>query len=267
MSKNCREYFHVILVGTVILISVIGMVRFKRLEELSGLPIHDHYFYVFQLIFLLTVGYIVIRWFFNLWKQYQILKNDKNEAELMLLKSKVDPHFFFNTLNNLYGLAIEKSDKTPEVILKLSEIMRYTIYEGAEAVVSIQKEVTYLEQYIEIHLLRYKKDVTISFKKEISDDQLKIAPLLFIMLLENAIKHGVESMITNAYIKINLKVKSNVVSFQIENNFKSNIQNKNEDGIGLKNLKKRLQLLYHNKHQLILHSNNDVFNAMLEIKL
>ena len=267
MSKYFREYFHTILVGTIVLISIIGMVRFKRLEELSGLPIHDHYFYVFQLLFLLTVGYIVIRWFFNLWKQYQALKNDRNEAELMLLKSKIDPHFFFNTLNNLYGLAIEKSDKAPEVILKLSEIMRYTIYEGAEAVVPLQKEVTYLEQYIEIHLLRYKKEVTISFKKEIDDDQLKIAPLLFIMLLENAIKHGLESMITNAYIKINLSVKRRVVSFEIENNFKSNIKNENREGLGLKNLKKRLQLLYHNKHQLILTSDHDVFKAILEIKV
>ncbi|WP_299900797.1 histidine kinase [uncultured Aquimarina sp.] len=267
MSKRYREYFHAILVGTIILISVIGMVRFKRLEELSGLPIHDYYFYVFQLIFLLTIGYIIIRWFFNLWKQYQTLKNDKNKAELMLLKSKVDPHFFFNTLNNLYGLAIEKSEKAPDVILKLSEIMRYTIYQGAEDVVSIQQEVTYLEQYIEIHLLRYKKDVAISFKKDIDDYHLKIAPLLLIMLLENAIKHGVESMITNAYVKINLSVKSSTLSFEIENNFKSNTKNENKEGIGLKNLKKRLQLLYHKKHQLTLSGDHDVFKANLEIKL
>lgn len=267
MSKRFREYFHVILVGTVILISVIGMVRFKRLEELSGLPIHDHYFYVFQLVFLFTIGYIVIRWFFNLWKQYQTLKNDKNEAELMLLKSKVDPHFFFNTLNNLYGLALEKSDKAPEVILKLSEIMRYTIYEGSEAVVSLQQEVTYLERYIEIHLLRYKKEVTISFQKDIDNHQLKIAPLLFIMLLENAIKHGLESMITDAYIKIDLSVNRGTVSFEIENNFKSTTDNKDKVGIGLKNLRKRLQLLYHKKHQLILSSNHDVFKVILEIKV
>ncbi|MBW1298567.1 sensor histidine kinase [Aquimarina litoralis] len=263
MSKYFRKYFYTIIIGTLILVSIIGMIRFKRLEELSGLEIHDHYFYLFQFIFLILVGCLVIKWLFSLWKQYQTLKNDKNEAELMLLKSKIDPHFFFNTLNNLYGLAIEKSDKTPEVILKLSQIMRYTIYEGEQQTVTLKKEIEHLEQYIEIHQLRYKKEVHISFEKFIDNDQIKIAPLLFIMLLENAIKHGVESMISKAYIKISLSVRKNKVHFEIENNFKS--KSKDKEGIGLKNLRKRLQLLYYRKHELILNSNDDVFKAILKI--
>lgn len=248
-----------------IIISLIGMVRFKRLGEMSRLEIHDYYFRVFQLVFFLSIVFFVVRWVFNLWKEYQTLKNDKNEAELMLLKSKIDPHFFFNTLNNLYGLAIEKSDQAPEVILKLSEIMRYTIYEGEHKYVTLKKEIEYLEQYLEIHKLRYKKQVDIFFEQKIDDDQVKIAPLMFIILLENAIKHGAESMVDSAYIRINLTVMGNDVCFGIENNFKSRTEK--VTGIGLKNLRRRLQLLYPKRHELVMISRETEYKAILKIKI
>ncbi len=248
-----------------IIISLIGMVRFKRLGEMSRLEVHDYYFHVFQLVFFLSLGFFIVRWAFNLWKEYQTLKNDKNEAELMLLKSKIDPHFFFNTLNNLYGLAIEKSDQAPEVILKLSEIMRYTIYEGEHKYVTLKKEIEYLKQYLEIHKLRYKKQVDICFEQKIDNDQVKIAPLMFIILLENAVKHGVESLACSAYININLTVVENEVCFEIENNFKSRTEK--VAGIGLKNLRRRLQLLYPKRHELLMISRETVYKAILKIKI
>ncbi len=240
------------------------MLIYKGKEERSGSEFDGNIFGIFQLLFFLTIGYIIFSWIFNLWKQYQQLKNDKTEAELALLKSKIDPHFFFNTLNNLYGLAIKKSDEAPQVILKLSEIMRYTIYEGENKIVLLKDEISYLEQYIEIHKIRYKKTVSINFTKTIDDEAIAVAPLLFIMLLENAFKHGVESLTNNAYIQIDLIVKNKVITFRIENNFeeKENIKT----GIGIENLKRRLQLTYPKRHQLSINKKASIYSAKLIIK-
>ncbi|SHJ20044.1 sensor histidine kinase [Aquimarina spongiae] len=263
MLRIFRKYTTFIAVALLIA-ELFGMLHFKRMEELSGLEIHDNYFYLFQYLFIFTFGYLVLRWLFRLWKEYRSLKNDKNEAELMLLKSRVDPHFFFNTLNNLYGLAIEKSDRAPEVILKLSEVMRYTIYEGENDYVTLKNEIEYLETYLEIHKLRYQKKVRISFKIQIDDIEIKIAPLMLIMLLENAIKHGVESMVDNAYIDMDLKATKNTVFFQIINNFKPVIRG--AKGIGLSNLKKRLQLIYPKRHELLLKKGEGTYQATLKIQ-
>ena len=115
------------------------------------------------------------------------LKNEKAKAELALLKSQINPHFLFNSLNNLYGLTIEKSDDAPTVVLKLSDMLRYTIYEGQENIVPLKEEVNYLQNYIELHKIRHQKSVDIVFDYEI-DESIRVAPLLFIILLENAFK-------------------------------------------------------------------------------
>ncbi|NAS30750.1 sensor histidine kinase [Flavobacteriaceae bacterium R38] len=265
MISFIKKYRHIIISVILILISFYGMAVFKGLSEQSSSDIPEIYFGVFQTLFLLTLGYIILSWLFNLWKQYRQLKNDKNEAELALLKSKIDPHFFFNTLNNLYGLAIKKSDDAPKAILKLSEIMRYTIYEGENETVAIKDEANYLEQYIEIHQLRYKKKVSILFEKNIDDESIKIAPLLFIMLLENAFKHGVESLTDNAYVKINLMVKNSIVTFLVKNNYES--KEKSGKNIGLENLKRRLQLIYPKHHKLIITPEASVYKVKLTIRL
>ncbi len=260
-----KKHLRTLILGVLLLSSLWGMLVYKRLGELSRLEIHDNIFGIFQLLFLLTLGYIIFSWFFNLWKQYKQLKNDKATAELALLKSKIDPHFFFNTLNNLYGLAIKKSDEAPQVILKLSEIMRYTIYEGENETVLLKDEISYLEQYIEIHKIRYKKTVDIRFTRTIDEEGISVAPLLFIMLLENAFKHGVESLTNNAYIKVELTVKNKVLTFSVENNF--DLKENPQTGIGIENLKRRLQLIYPKRHQLLLNKEAPIYNAKLIIKL
>lgn len=247
------------------LVSVVGMARYKMLEEQYDTAIYSFYFELFRVLFILTISVLMISWLFGLWKQYQQLRNDKAKAELLLLKSKIDPHFFFNTLNNLYGLAIEKSDETPAVILKLSEIMRYTIYEGDHDTVSILDEVNYLEKYIEIHQIRYKKKVAISFEKELAHEEAKIAPLLFIILLENAFKHGVDSMTDEAYINIKLVVHKDEVSFTVENNYEA--QQNDDKGIGIDNLQNRLRLLYPAQHSLQIENENGVYCAQLKLQI
>ena len=193
------------------------------------------------------------------------LKNEQTQAELLHLRSQSNPHFFFNTLNNLYGLTIKNSKQAPEVILKLSEMMRYTIYQGEKSSVTIKNEITYLENYIELHKIRYKKSVLITFNHTI-DETLTIAPLLSINLLENAFKHGVDTLEEDAFIKISLTSDAKVIYFFIENNFDETEKNQTK-GIGLTNLKRRLSLLYPKKHTLKFTRLNNIYNVTLKISL
>lgn len=187
------------------------------------------------------------------------LKSESIKAELMLLKSQVSPHFFFNTLNNLYGLVAKDAFKAQELILKLSEMMRYSIYEGPKETVTIQDETVFLKNYIELHKMRYHKQITIDFNCDV-DENRKVVPLLFIILLENAFKHGVENLRGNAYIKIHLTASQNQMHFKVENNFE---KNENKPGIGLKNLKRRLELTYPNKHKLTFSVTENIYQAQL----
>lgn len=214
-------------------------------------------------LFLIPIPIIAALWIFEQWKWAQTLKAEKSKAELALLKSQVNPHFFFNTLNNLYSLAVNKSDKTAEVILKLSEMMRHTIYEGQKDRVSLDEEIDYLKRYIELHQIRYQKDVDITFNAP-ETSTLEIAPLLFIILLENAFKHGVESQINDAFVHINLEVENANICFTIKNNFDAGSLRK-DMGIGLENLKQRLELQYQNRYTLNEETENDTYTASLEI--
>jgi len=190
------------------------------------------------------------------------LKNEKMKAELMLLKSQVSPHFFFNTLNNLYGLVAKNPQKAQELILKLSDMMRYSIYEGEKDTVGLQEEVDFLKNYIELHKMRYHKEIYVDFICAV-DENRKVVPLLFIILLENAFKHGVENLRKNTYIKMNLSTSENEICFTIENNYE---KAENQSGIGLKNLKRRLELIYLNQHELTFLITENVYQAQLILK-
>ena len=204
-------------------------------------------------------------WLYEQWRWLKTLKAAKTKSELALLKSQVNPHFFFNTLNNLYGLVVEKSPQAPEMVLKLSEMMRYTIYETKEDLVSLTDEIDYLKNYIELHKIRYRKKVDIRFTHDI-DERTRLAPMLFIVLLENALKHGVESLAENAYIHINLKTEENRIIFDIENNYGSKVSGQ-RTGIGLDNLKKRLQHYYRDRHELKIEKKDTTYLAHLELFL
>jgi len=193
------------------------------------------------------------------------LKNEKAKAELLHLKSQVNPHFFFNTLNNLYGLVGADTKKAQELILKLSDMMRYSIYEGEKEVVTLKAEVDYLKNYIELHKMRYHKEIDVKVEVQIEDDY-KVMPLLFIILLENAFKHGIENLSKDAYVHINVNTKNNKVFFEIENNFDTTLP-KEDKGIGLKNLKRRLELVYPKKHSLSFSTTENIYKAKLELKL
>lgn len=215
-------------------------------------------------IFFVPIPLFFLVWVFEQWKWLQNLKNEKAKTELSLLRTQINPHFFFNTLNNLYALTIKNSKQAPDVILKLSDMMRYTIYEGEKETVKLLDEIEYLNNYIELHKIRYKKSVEISFNYKDVNHHLTIAPLLYIMLLENSFKHGIDTLTENAFININLYDTNDAIFFVIENNFDPNEINKTK-GIGLENLKKRLSLLYNNKHELTIDISNNVYKTTLKI--
>jgi len=214
----------------------------------------------FTLLFI-TIAY----WVFKQIKSIIRLKNEKEKTELLHLKSQVNPHFFFNTLNNLYGL-MEKDSKEREMVLKLSDMMRYSIYEGQKDWVTLKEELDYLKNYIELQEIRYHKKSDVQFNSQIENPEARIMPLLFIILVENAFKHGLENLEKDAYIHINLTEKDNNVNFTIENNFELQ-QSTNTEGIGLKNLQRRLALVYPNKHALSFDVNTNSYKVELSLKL
>ncbi|WP_299217235.1 histidine kinase [uncultured Aquimarina sp.] len=216
-------------------------------------------------VMFLMVLVFILNWLIRQIKSIIRLKNEKTKTELLHLKSQVNPHFFFNTLNNLYGLVEEDSKKAQELILKLSDMMRYSIYEGEHDFVTINKEIEYLQNYIELHKMRYHKKTDVQFNCNIEDKKSKIMPLLFIILLENAFKHGLENLRENAFVRLNLTSTAKEIHFEIENNFDTTELAK-EPGIGLKNLKRRLELVYPKKHFLSFAVTEDVYKVQLTLE-
>ncbi len=179
----------------------------------------------------------------------QFLMKEKLEAELNFLKSQINPHFLFNTLNNIYSLARKKSDKTPEVVVKLSKLLRFVLYENKNQYIYVEKELEFLKNYVELHKIRYDDRLKIVFKNQIDDRNSKIKPLLLMPFVENAFKHGVYHSTGRSYIYIELIVLKNKLTFKVENSFDPDCQNiEEEDGIGLKNLKRQLELMYPKYH-------------------
>jgi hypothetical protein len=187
-------------------------------------------------------------------KQQRLLKleEEKKSMELKVLKNQLNPHFLFNTLNNLYTLTLKKDDKAPEVIAKLSEILDFVLYRCNEDYVSIEKEITLIENYIDLEKLRYSENrLDILFAKNIQQSN-KISPLIILTFIENAFKHGVINETEKATIRLNLESKKSQIIFSIENTKPKNDFEKISDKskIGLTNVRKQLDLLYPKKHQL-----------------
>jgi two-component system LytT family sensor kinase len=177
----------------------------------------------------------------------QQLQIEKQAAELNYLKSQTNPHFLFNTLNNIYSLARDKSDLAPESILRLSKILRFMLYETGGAYISIEDELKIINDYIELEKLRYDESLRINFNHDIEDMKQALPPLLLIPLVENAFKHGVSETRGNPFIDIHLSLKNRHLTFIIKNSTeKLPGDGKVKENIGLSNLRRQLELLYTN---------------------
>lgn len=138
-------------------------------------------------------------------------------TELQMLRNQINPHFLFNTLNNIYALTRKKSDKAPEVVMKLSELLSFMLYKSRVDTITLQEEIRVLEDYIELERIRYNERLTVSFTKQIDDPSQRIIPLLFLPLVENAFKHGVSESRFDSFVHIDLKLKDGFLNFSIEN--------------------------------------------------
>lgn len=222
---------------------------------------------VFSLLFFTGAAIWMSWWLIVQIKSILRLKKEKKQVELLHLKSQVNPHSFFNLLNMLYGLVDQDPAKAQQVILKLSDLMRYSIYEGQNEWVALSDEISYLENYMELHRMRYHKQIEIRFEVDVEDSTIPITPLLFIILVENAFKHGVEKLRKDAFVHIRLKASRKQIDFSIENNFDTE-QLSEKEGIGLKNLKKRLDLVYPNRHVFEIYPvQADIYKIRLSVSI
>ncbi len=195
------------------------------------------------------------------------LAEEKVAAELSFLKSQVHPHFLFNTLNNLYALTLIKSDKTPDIVLKLSDLLDYMIYNSNEEFVSLAKELEILEGYIELEKMRYNERLNLQFTVKGEIDGHRIAPLILLPFIENSFKHGASKDRTNPLIRIELVIDPGFLTLKVINTIPSD---KTEDdsvarGIGLKNVKRRLELIYPGEHDLKIIPGEKQFEVRLKI--
>ena len=187
------------------------------------------------------------------------------EAELKLLKAQIQPHFLFNTLNNLYGLTLEKSNEAPNLVLRLSDILDYILYRCNEKYVPLNEEIKNLKNYIEIEKIRHTSRLRVEVSVPEENHPVKIAPLLLIPFVENAFKHGVSNNPGKAYIKLELKIIGNAIHFDLIN-FKNPFRVNEKSGIGLENVRKRLELLYPENYDLQIENKKKEFHIHLVIK-
>ena len=186
------------------------------------------------------------------------------ETELNFLKTQIHPHFFFNTLNNLYSLTLKKSDLAPEVVLKLSGLMSYMLYESNAAKVSLAREITYLQNYLDLEKLRFGQRLTVLFEMEGQIEEVSIPPMILILFVENSFKHGVKNNVNHIQIDISLRMEGGYLFFQVKNPV-GNRSPKENEGIGLKNAKRRLDLLYGKNYQLDISEKDSQFFVFLKM--
>ena len=204
----------------------------------------------------------------------QQLRIEKQEAELNYLKSQTNPHFLFNTLNNIYSLARDKSDLAPESILRLSKILRFMLYEAGGAYISIEQELKIICDYIALEKLRYDESLHINFNHDIEDMKQALPPLLLIPLVENAFKHGVSETRDQPFIDIHLSIKKRLLTFFVKNSTEAFPEKQRlfagqegvKGNIGLSNLRRQLELLY-TDFNLITEQGESVFTTTLKINL
>lgn len=196
------------------------------------------------------------------------LTSEKLAAELKFLKAQINPHFLFNTLNNLYGLTLKNSSRAPEVVMRLSQLMHYMTYDSNQDRVPLEKEIEHLRNYIELERLRYGDKLKLTFVLSGNLQSRYIAPLLILPFVENAFKHGASELTDEAWMNLRLMVSENNMTFEIANNKQPyTIKKRNDVGIGMKNVLKRLDLIYPNQYDLQIQEEDTVFRIRLSINV
>ncbi len=236
-----------------------------------GNDINKSLFYVNAFIqYLYVFGISASYCFFSDYqKQQEIQRENENErlkSELSFLRSQISPHFMFNLMNSLVSLNRKKSNLVEPVLLKMADLLRYMLYEKDDKRISLENEVKYLSNYIDLQKVRFGDYVKIDFDVNSSDSSKSIEPMLLIPFVENAFKHGV-GMIENPFIKIELETNSEELHFKVINKFSSDSKEAKDgaSGIGLNNVKRRLELLYPNKYMLNVSESDNLYTTNLKL--
>jgi hypothetical protein len=220
------------------------------------------------LILLTSIGFLFIRELFKRQHMVDQLQSDKLRLELDQLKSQIQPHFFFNTLNNLYALSLQGSPKTSVSIANLSGIMRYVLYEAREEKVLLAKEIAFMHSYLELERIRHNDDTILQFGVQGNPNGIMVEPLLFLPLIENCFKHSLHYKIPGNQVQVFMTIDEEEITFQTSNLIAPKMEAPpKEGGIGLYNVRKRLELLYPGRHQLLAAAEDPLFIVTLSIQL
>jgi sensor histidine kinase YesM len=280
LGNRKRILFYLLSLTTIIIL--FAWINYNFFDIWSAKVFPDYFFisyFTFREIVLFFIVYIIITmllklsksWFLVSWLQKELLEKEKQKTvvELKALKAQINPHFFFNTLNSIYSMALDKDDRLPGTVLQLSDLMRYFLYVSRDNFIPLEKDLTVVKEYIALQKLRSNAQLDIETKisGEISDQQ--IAPLLLITFLENAFKHGAKGSSGNTFIKLDIKVEKNKLNFTLENNkgIIDEVNTGDHNGLGLENVKRQLELLYPGKHLLNIKDEQDRFVVALQLSL
>lgn len=277
-KKKFLTYCGLLLAATLIItpLKVVLLYLFYSISHVSEAQeqllqnMNWHFLGTFLIAGSSTIFKIVTDWVRDL-REKQELQTETMQSELRFLKSQINPHFLFNTLNNLYALTLKKSDKAPEIVIKLSEMMRYMLYECNEKQVLLSKEINYIRNYLDLERLRQGKNIEINFEVQGKVSEQKIAPLMFITFLENSFKHGLNNHISQGFVNIYMDVEEKKVHLFIENSKPENLplqDHRRSGGIGLVNVRRRLNLLYPNHYTLEIEDkpNSYAVNLMIDLE-
>ncbi|WP_082921589.1 sensor histidine kinase [Lewinella sp. 4G2] len=271
------QYLLLVLAAAVVLTPLKLIIKYILFTKEGGMRqdildnLNSYFVSMFLVAALTTVGKIMVDWIVQNRKKEKA-QNETMQSELRFLKSQINPHFLFNTLNSLYALTLKKDDKAPDIVIKLSEMMRYMLYECNEPKVPLRKEVNYLQNYLDLERLRQRKGIDIQLHVEGNVADQMVAPLMFIPFLENSFKHGVNANIKDGFVHATLDVQDQDVTFTLVNSKGSVMPtqlhgNRPSGGIGLVNVRRRLQLLYPDAYDLSVTETPATYTVTLQLEL
>lgn len=279
LKRNNWFIYGILFISTLLFFGLFNQFLFNELIDrvFPGYFFISYYSY-FDILKFFTV-FMVVTTLLHLSKEWfelnearqrmNLLQKEKVEAELKALSNQVNPHFLFNSLNVLYSLSINNSRQAPEAIIKLSDILRYVIYESNKDSVKLGSEISLIHNYIDLQQFRVTTDTNVQFDYEVEDETLQIAPMLFLPLVENSYKHGIKGDIKNTFIHIQLNQKEDYIDFSIKNNKGQSGEpnNQRSGGVGLENIRNRLQLIYPKCYTFEMEDHEHVFGVKLKIKI
>jgi two-component system, LytTR family, sensor kinase len=282
LDRILKPYKKSLYIFMLVITVVATLFSVRSIEAFFVYPVIYHlasntrpYFHAFSFLFsFIDLGYVSvfavaihqIRLQFADKEREKALIKEKLETELKYLRNQTNPHFLFNTLNNIYGLARRKSDDTAEVVMKLSKLLRFMLYESNKPTVKIGEEIKMLDDFINLEKIRYAKKLELSFNKKIDDESEQIAPLLLLPFVENAFKHGASENRFESFIHIALELEGGVLHFYIENAKEDNNDANEKGNIGLANVRRQLELMY-KQYDLRVVNELSVFKVFLTVNL